>query len=231
MSALRPFGPGLWLADGGTVEGAAGFCFPTRMAVIRLKDGGLLLWSPVAIKDGLDHEVVALGPVRQLIAPNRLHHMFLGDWAARFPEAHILAAPGVAEARPDLNVSTELPSMSMWAGELDQVLLRNRIADELVLFHRVSGTVLFCDLIQHFPPGWFSGWRGLVARLDGMSGAVPTVPRKFRMALRPRAKSRATVQQILDWPVRQVVMAHGTPVTEDGSACLQRCFDWLKPTG
>lgn len=75
------------------MDGAARFCFHTRMAVIRLKDNGLALLSPVAIAGWLDHQVMTRGPVRQLIAPNRLHRMFLEDWAARFPGAQILAAP------------------------------------------------------------------------------------------------------------------------------------------
>ena len=32
---------------------------------------------------------------------------------------------------------------------------------------------------------------------------------------------------VLDWPAQRVVMAHGTPVEEDGQAFLRRAFAWL----
>jgi hypothetical protein len=38
----------------------------------------------------------------------------------------------------------------------------NAITTEVAFFHRESATVLFTDLLQHFRPGWFTGWRSLV---------------------------------------------------------------------
>lgn len=37
---LKPLGSTLWIADGGIVS-FKGFDYPTRMAVVRLADGGL----------------------------------------------------------------------------------------------------------------------------------------------------------------------------------------------
>ena len=94
-------------------------------------------------------------------------------------------------------------------------------------WHRRSGTVLFTDLIQQFPPGWFTGWRALVARLDLMTAAEPSVPRKFRAAFVDRQGARAAVQRILAWPVERVVMAHGAPVGTGGLEVVARAFQWL----
>lgn len=230
MTALRPFGPEIWLADGGQCE-VAGFRYPTRMAVIRLTGGGLLIWSPVALSDGLRAAVAELGDVRHLVAPNALHHLSLPEWRAAFPAATLHAAPGLAARRPDLAIDAELgdtPAES-WAADLDQVLVHgNRITTEAVFLHRPSGVVLFTDLIQQFPKGWFRGWRALVARLDLMTEAEPAVPRKFRIAFHDRRAARAALDRVLAWPAEKVVMAHGTPVEHDGRAFLARAFAWLK---
>ena len=115
-----------------------------------------------------------------------------------------------------------------WAPALDQVLVRgNRITTEVVFFHRPSATILFTDLIQHFPPGWFRGWRALVARLDLMTAPQPSVPRKFRAAFVDRAAARIAVRRILEWPAIRVVMAHGPPVGQDGQAFVASAFRWL----
>lgn len=231
MSAtpLQPFGPQIWLAEG-TQAQVAGFHYPTRMAVIRLSGGGLLVWSPVALSPAMRKAVDALGPVRWLVAPNSLHHLFLAEWRAAYPQAQVHAAPGLAERRRDLAIDAELGEAppADWAADLDLVpVLGNRITTEVVFFHRLSGTVLFTDLLQQFPKGWFRGWRALVARLDLMTEAEPSVPRKFRVAQADRAAGKASLARILAWPCETVVMAHGAPVERDGRAFLARAFRWL----
>jgi hypothetical protein len=227
---LQPFGEDIWIADGSEAE-VAGFRYPTRMIVIRLKGGGLWLWSPVDYGEALGAAVAALGEVRWLVAPNSLHHLHLAAWRKAFPQAWLYAAPGLRPRRPDLDFDADLGEAppAEWAGEIDHVLVRgNRITTEAVFFHRASGTVIFTDLIQHFRPGWFTGWRALVARLDLMVADEPSVPRKFRLAFTDRKAARAALRRILAWPCERVLMAHGPPIEGGGQAFIARAFRWLK---
>jgi hypothetical protein len=115
-----------------------------------------------------------------------------------------------------------------WAEDVDQVPVRgNLIATEFAFFHRGSGTILLCDLIQHFDRGRFSGWRALVARLDLMTAPEPEVPRKFRLAFVDRRAARASLARILAWPADRVVMAHADPIRTGGRAFVARAFRWL----
>jgi hypothetical protein len=57
---LKQFGHEVWIADGPDVV-IVGFHYPTRMAVIRLSDGRLFIWSPIQLTDILRAEVDALG--------------------------------------------------------------------------------------------------------------------------------------------------------------------------
>lgn len=228
---LRLFGPEIWVADGPETE-VIGFRYPTRMVVIRLTGGDLFVWSPVALSAGLKAEVAALGEVRHLVAPNSLHDLFLGDWRQAYPQARLYAAPGLRQRRRDIDLADELGDTPppAWAGDLDQVVMPgNAITTEVVFFHRRSGSVLFTDLIQQFRPGWFTGWRALVARLDLMVAAEPSVPRKFRAAFVDRRAARSALRRILAWPSSKVLMAHGVPVERDGQAFIARAFRWLRP--
>ena len=177
-SSLQPFGPEIWLADGSETE-VIGFRYPTRMAVIRLAGGGLFIWSPVALTKSLQQQLQDLGEIRHLVAPNSLHHLFLEQWRQAYPLAKLYAAPGLDVRRKDLAFYAELGDAppSEWSADLDQVLMRgNGITTEVVFFHRPSGTALFTDLLQQFPPGWFRGWRAIVARLDLMTAPNPRCP-------------------------------------------------------
>ena len=226
---LKQLGQDIWTADGCDIA-VIGFHYPTRMAIIRLADGGLFVWSPIALSEELRTQVDALGPVRHIIAPNSLHHLSIADWKRAYPDARVYAPPGLRKKRRDIAFDGDLKNTPdpHWAGDIDQVIVPgNLITTEVVFFHIKSGTVLFTDLLQQFPPDAHSGWRGIVAKLDLMVAPEPSVPRKFRVAFVNRRAARAAIQHILAWPAKSVVMAHGTPVKEDAKAFLARAFVWL----
>ncbi|MFN3628020.1 MAG: DUF4336 domain-containing protein [Parvibaculum sp.] len=196
---LKEFGPSIWIADGPTVTAAAGFHYPTRMAVIRLNNRDLVLWSPTELTDDLCAEIEALGRVSHLIAPNSLHHTFLGDWQRAYPDATVYAPPGLRQKRGDIRFDAEFSDapIAAWAEEIDHAIMwGNRITTEVVFFHRQSRTAIFTDLLQQFPPGWFRGWRALVARPDLMTSAEPMVPREYRVAFTDRRAARQSLRHV-----------------------------------
>jgi hypothetical protein len=227
---LRAFAPDLWITEGPLVHFIAGFAYPTRMAAIRLADGGLFIWSPVALNEALKAEIDALGSVACLVSPNLLHHLYLGEWKAAYPRARLIASPGLKRRRRDLafdDILGDAPD-PLWAGQIDQVLLRGSfIMTEAVFFHRAGKTAIFADLIQNFSPGWFKGWRGILARLDGIVAPDCGAPREWRASFLRRRMARDALKRILDWPIEKVLIAHGDCAETDGAAFVRRAFSWL----
>lgn len=224
---LKEFGPDVWIADGPEVA-VAGFRYPTRTAAIRLMDGCLFIWSPIALTTELRAAVDALGKVAHIVAPNSLHHLFLAEWKLAYPAAKLYAPPGLRRKRADIAFDADLEDGFDWGGEIDQAAMHgNRITTEVVFFHVKSGTMLFADLLQQIPAGSLTGWRALVARLDLMTGPHPAVPRKFRLAFTDRRAARAAVARILAWPAQKVLMAHGTPVEANARSFIRQAFAWL----
>jgi hypothetical protein len=235
-SALTPFGPEIWIAEGPVVPFVFGFRYPTRMAVIRLSGGGLFVWSPVALSDALTSDVHALGEVQFLVAPNLLHHLFIGPWMEAYPRARAFAAPGLSRRRKDLRFAGELTDSpeAGWAADIDQVRVGGSFAmTEIVFFHRASRCAIFADLIENLPSDWFRGWRGVLARLDGVTATDPGAPREWRMSFIRRRTARAAIDRILAWPIERVVIAHGEPAATQGAMFVRRAFSWLieRPPG
>lgn len=227
---LQSFAKDIWIA-GGPVVAIAGFGYDTRMAIIRLSTGGLLVWSPVALAPGLKAEVDALGVVTFIVAPNRAHHLFVGEWARAYPEARLFGSESLQRKQADIAWHGALQDEpdAGWSTDVDQVVVRGNLGDvETVFFHRASATVIFTDLIQHFERDWFKGWRALVARLDLMSAPEAEVPRKFRLAFIGSRAARDSIRQILQWPIERVLMAHGEPVMQEGHEFVAQRFRFLK---
>ncbi len=226
---LLQFGPEIWIADG-PMTSFHGFPYPTRMAVIRLSDGGLFIWSPVALSDSLSASVNVLGPVRYLVSPNALHHLFLGEWKSAYPTARLYASPRLRRKRQDLNFDAELSDVPEpeWAADIEQVVLRGSFAlTEVVFFHRGTRTTLFADLIQNFPRDWFKGWRGFLARHGGIVTPNPGAPGDWRASFLNRHAARASLEKVLAWPIERVLIAHGDLPKGDGAAFVRRAFAWL----
>ena len=78
----------LWIAEGEIVS-FFGFPYPTRSVIVRLANGDLWVWSPVKLSADLRAAVERLGPVRHLVSPNKLHHLYLSEWKAAYPGAQL----------------------------------------------------------------------------------------------------------------------------------------------
>jgi len=229
MPRLYPLGENIWIADGPLVS-FFGFPYPTRMAVIRLDNGDLFVWSPIALTPKLQAEVEALGPVKHLVSPNKLHHLSLRDWQAAFPQSRLYASPGLARKRRSLHFDAELGDAPerAWARDIDQVRMAGSFAmSEIVFFHRASRTVLFADLIENFRPDWFKGWRGVAARLDGIVTPKGGAPREWRLTFWNRREARTSLTRILAWQPETVAMAHGEIVRGGGMEFICSSLHWL----
>lgn len=228
MNRLEPFAPELWVAEGAPVS-FHGFAYSTRMAVVRLVNGDLFLWSPIALDPELKNELAALGRPAHLVAPNKLHHVFLADWKKAWPDALLWAPPGLASKRPDLHFDASLVNTrAPWAAEIGQVCFGGSFAmAEMVFFHRASRTALFADLIQNFPADWFKGWRGVLARWGGIVAPHPGTPRDWRASFLNRHAAREALSRIQAWNADRVVIAHGEMSAGNGSRLISEAFRWL----
>ncbi len=226
---LEEFGPSIYVADGPTVS-FYGFPYPTRMAVVRLSDSSVWLWSPVALTDELFDSVNAIGPVSHIVSPNKIHHLFLAEWAERWPEARIYAPPGLAKKRRDLHFDSHLGDEPepAWAAEMDQVIFRGSLfMEEVVFFHQASRTAIISDLIQRHPEAAMNGLKGMLMRLDSLVGKHGSTPREWRASFLRRGKARIARQKVLGWEPERLLIAHGDCEQTDAKSIIANALNWI----
>jgi hypothetical protein len=226
---LEEFGPSLYLADGPTVS-FYGFPYPTRMAVARLSDDSAWVWSPVALTNEVADAVRAVGAVRHIVSPNKIHHLSLAEWSERWPEARLYAPPGLAKSRPELRFDAMLGDAPdrAWAADIDQVIFRGSLAmEEVAFFHRESRTAIIGDLIQRFPESAAKGWRGMLMRLDGLVGEHGSTPREWRATFLRRKKARAARDKMLSWESQRLLIAHGECAQTGATEIIEKALDWI----
>jgi hypothetical protein len=223
---LRPLAPDLWVAE--RPQRFFGLEVGTRMTVIRLADGSLLLHSPVALDAGLRRELDALGPVRFAVAPNRVHHLYAGRVAEAYPQARLWIGPGLEKKRPDLVFAGLLgdEAPAEWRGQLDQVFFRGRpYENEVVFFHRASRTLILCDLAFNFGPRAAAPTRLLMRLLRSYGSFGPS--KLDPLLIRDRRAARESLERILAFDFDRVVIAHGDVLESGGHEALRRGYAWL----
>lgn len=198
----------------------------TRMNVVRLRDGGLFVHSPVGLDEETRRAIDALGEVRAVVAPSVFHHLYVGQWMAAYPRAVVAACPGLEWKRTDLAFHAVLGDQAspLWAEDLEQVYFSSRRENEVVFFHRATGTMLTCDALLNLGNHPERLTR-LAARF--MGNTAPGFGWPERIMIRDRRLARRQVDRILEWPVERILLAHGDPVATDGVGAIRRAYAWL----
>ena len=233
---LEPVASDLWIAEGAPVH-PFGLTVPIRMTVIRLHDGSLLLHSPVQHSAALAAALLALGPVRYLLAPSFAHWMMLPAWQAAFPEARTLAAPNMTQRRPirraGLRIDGEITEVppEAWRDDLAHVVLHGGLGfAEVALLHVPTRTAILTDLVQNLDPDHMPRLMRLVAGPLGMAARNGQPPVTLRTIVRlGGAPARAAAARIVAWQPERVIFSHGDWYRSDGAAALARALSWLTP--
>ena len=220
----RPLADGVWLVDR-QLRLPPGLLLPYRMTVIRLADSRLLLHSPVKLDETVRRQVLELGAVAAVVAPNSFHYLFASEYAAAFPEAHLYLAPDlprrIAGCPPGTILTDDL--RAEWSSELGhRVFGPVRNFTEVVFHHRPTSTLILTDLAFNMVT-----IDGLVQRALWRASGVPArfgPSRTARWTLLSDRAAGAELEKILAWDFDRIVVTHGEPVARDGKAVFVEAF-------
>ena len=219
--ALRPVAPDIWESELHLHEG--GLHLRMRMTVVRREGRALWLHSPIRIDDRLAAALAEAGEVRDVVAPNRFHHRYAAAAKARYPNAKLWGAPGLAEKRPRIRFDATLSEQPGWGADLEAVFLEGApMWSEHVFFHAPSRTLVCTDLLNNIPDESSFATR-LLYRGMGVWRRFGT-NRLWRWFAADRAALSASIERVLRWDVRRVLVAHGDPIEIDGRERLAAAF-------
>jgi hypothetical protein len=194
------------------------------MTVLRLRDGQLILHSPVPISSELRDELDALGRVGFIVVPEA-HGKFAGQAAELFPSARLLAAPGPPARRESLAFHASLADEppAAWAGQVESHLVLGFRLHEVALFHRPSRTLLLTDLCFNIQRS-SSRIARLVFRANGMWRRFGPSRIIRAAAVSDRAALERSLERVLAWDFDRVVPAHGDVIEQGGRAAIRAAW-------
>jgi hypothetical protein len=169
-----------------------------------------------------------------LVSPNKIHHLFLGDWHSAFPDAQLWGPASTLRKRRDLPFQSPLTDQppAAWEGQIDQCWIRGSLfMDEIGFFHLQSRTAILADFSENFSSKWllanWTPWQRSLAHLSSIVEGKGYAPIDWRLTFIQRGKLRDAKAKMLNWDPRKVVMAHGEWQAENGKEFLVRAFQWI----
>lgn len=227
MSHLDKIADNIWAAS--APQTFAGLLHVgTRMTVIRLASGFVVLHSPIPIDLELLAEINAIGPVRHIICPNLYHHLYAGDAMRLWPDALLYGPRKLQRKRNDLHFHQTLDEVLHpdLGDDLQAVTIKGSLLHETVLYHPASRTLIAADLVENFHRCEHTPTR-VYLRLNGAFGKT-TWPRAMRLLYISRKAARADLDRILAWPFERAVIAHGDIIRDNAHAAVREGMAWLR---
>ncbi len=198
----------------------------TRMTVVRLPGGGLLLHSPIPLNDALRREIDALGAVTHIVAPNHYHHLHAGTMAAAYPKATLHAPEGLAKKRKDLRIDALLgPTHADWSGVLEPIPIEGSMLKETLFLHTPSRTLISSDLTENFTTSDHFPTR-MYLKVSGVHGKIGW-SRLLRFLYRDHAAARRSIDALLERDFDRAIIAHGDPIPRAAKDAVRDTFLWL----
>ncbi len=199
----------------------------TRMTVLRLSSGGLLLVSPVPITEELRAAVDAIGTVEHLVSPNLFHYMYINEWKQAYPEATLWAEAALADKKPEIKIDQvlgdEIPAV--WANDLDMINVRGMPAvRERIFLHKGSGTLVQTDMVFNISDaGWMTNAYLSMCGIKGKVGSSYLL----KMVTKDKPAAAGSIDEVLAWDFDNMVVPHGDNVVGGAREQLRAGLSWL----
>ncbi len=226
LNTLKRVADDVWIVDGPVIKFGLPWpklSFPTRMTILRVEGGDLLLHSPTALDSALKDQVEQIGRPRWIIGPNRIHYWWIPDWHAAFPEAQVFLAPRIREqaaGRITFDCATlDRETGYPWDKHIATLPIASRYMTEVEFFHRASRTLVLTDLIENFERDKLESWTMRVLTRVGGVQEPGSMPRDMRLTFRGRRQQlKAAVQTMIEWNPERIILAHGRWYASNGQA-------------
>ena len=230
---LQQIDRNLWVAE--QALKFMGLPVGTRMTVIRLVDDSLLLISPIQITSAIKQQLDNLGTVKYIIAPNLFHYLYLAECQDIYPQALVIAPPGLKEKQPNLKIDAtftqddiEFDSQleyTLFAGFQVLIVSQIKAVNEIVFYHPSTKTLIITDSAFNFDRS-FPLITQFAARILGSYQQLkPSWLEKI--AVQDKQKAKQSIAQILSWDFERVIMGHGKIVETNAKQQLATGYQWL----
>lgn len=219
-----------------------------RGTIVRLQNGTLAVFSPVALTDEVKQKVASLGEVKYITALDIEHHIFLGPWHEAYPNAKVLGPEGLPEKRTKQNnekvpfahvfsKSTPITSIDPdFDSEFEWEYVHAHQNKEIVFNHKPTKTLIEADLMFNYPSTeqfsktGVSATSGILTKLFGALTNTTGNGQKralwYAISSSDRTGFAKSVSRIYGWDFERIVPCHGDVIESGAKGIFGKVMEW-----
>ncbi|KAL8894694.1 MAG: hypothetical protein Q9192_004121 [Flavoplaca navasiana] len=224
-----------------------------RGTIVRLQNGALAVFSPIALTPEVRTTVEGLGnKVGYISAMDFEHHIFLSEWARAYPSAKVFGVEGLPEKRESNPETAGTKFTHVWTmknkesmkvdpdfdSEFEYEYVGSHANKELVFCHKPDRTLIEADMMFNLPAHEQYSRTGEKAT-DGMltklftsfqnTVGAATWQKRFLWYVASsgdRKGFNASAKKINGWDFDKIIPCHGDVIESGGHEVYRRLFAW-----
>jgi hypothetical protein len=206
--------------------------FDSRMTIIRLSGGGLVIHSPCEIDNKTKNEINDLGEVDFIFAPGSYHYLYISSAQKAFPCAKTYICPGIEMKLPRLDFDGFLSDIPIdpLQNDFEQVLVRgNSLMWEVAFFHKDTKILILVDLIENFTDktnnvNWvLKLWWKIIFRMWDNPKPAP----EYQLGWKDKTAASKSLAKILSWDFDSIILSHGELIENNAKKVATKAWKQL----
>ena len=196
---------------------------PRRMTVVRLRDGGLVIFNAVALDENEMRRLEDFGKPAFLVVPNGHHRLDARIWKNRYPEMQVITPAGARE-KVENAVPVDATRADFNDPDVAFVTVPGTGESEAAL--EVKGpngtTLVLNDMVGNIRNA--SGFGGWFLRLMRFAGDEPRIPIPVKlMMIRDKVALARQFRRWADLPsLKRILVSHGSTIEANPPSTLRK---------
>ncbi|KAJ3056189.1 hypothetical protein HK097_007795 [Rhizophlyctis rosea] len=241
--SIRSLNPSLHIVSKPFHRPPVNIAIGIRMSVVRLQNGDVFVYGPTPLDNDTKALVDRLGPVRYIVCPNIVHHLYVKDYQDAYPAAKVFGVPGLREKRKDVNFTAILGQDDVngkpvygWENEIDYFVATGSKNKDVLFFHKPSSALFTADLLFNLPAHeQFSGDKkkteGIVQSVFNRLANPDSAFHKYFLwyaMTTDRANMQAAARKVVnEWKPNVIVPAHGEVLETNALQKFRQAYEWF----
>jgi len=208
-----------------------------RSTAIRLSSGDVWVLASTPLTTETKATIDRLGPVKFVVGPSSVHHLFLAEFHASYPNARLLSVEEVVEKKRKENLSwhgywsdTNREPTFGFEDEIKSCYFSGFKNKDVAFLHSPSKTLMVADLIFNLPAmeqysgSWIGGGPPLFSRFSRLSPYM-AIHRGLAKALgMDFAGMSRDARTVASWDFHRIIPCHGDVIEVDGNKAWRAAY-------
>ncbi|KDQ21466.1 hypothetical protein BOTBODRAFT_25908 [Botryobasidium botryosum FD-172 SS1] len=203
-----------------------------RSTAVRLGNGDVWILASTPLTPETKEALNKLGPVKYIVAGDLVHHLFLAEYKAEYPEAKVIGMKALEAKKKDAVkfdglYGKDVPDTTYgFEPEITAVYFSGFANKDIAFFHRPSKTLIVADLIFNLPAteqySRTNAWvYGSFLQPHGKAHKYLV----WNLGADKDAMKR-DAQAVAEFDFERIIMCHGDVIESGGNAAWREAYKW-----